>query len=271
MARRLKVDMTGVEAFSKASEGRHVVKIQSIKEKTSQGGNDMLVCCFEVIRGEDKGARVYENYPLVDTALWKLKAMLQAVGMKADGKISLDLDKLEGKVLVIEVKHEEYNGQTRARIQEYRKLSAEAEDDEDEDYEDDEDDEDDEDEAEDEKPVKKPSKKAQVGKTTGKKKKPVEEDEEEPDEDFDDEDEDNEEEEQPKKPARKPVKKSPKKKAPEPEDDDEDFDEDDEEEEAKSVKKPAKKTSKPAKKAKKPEPEDEDDDDDEDEEDWEEA
>lgn len=264
MARRLKVDMTGVEAFIKASEGRHVVRIKSIEEKTSQGGNDMLACCFEVTRGEDKGARVYENYPLVDTALWKLKAMLQAVGMRADGKISLDLDRLEGKILVIEVKHEEYNGSTIARIQEYRKLSAESEDDEDEDYEDDEE------EAEDEKPVKKPSKKAQVGKTTGKKKKPVEEDEEEPDEDFDDEDEDDEEEEQPKKPAKKPVKKSPKKKAPEPEDD-EDFDEDDEEEEPKPVKKPAKKTSKPAKKAKKPEPEDEDDDDDEDEEDWEEA
>lgn len=268
MARRLKVDMTGVEAFSKASEGRHVVKIQSIEEKTSQGGNDMLVCCFEVIRGEDKGARVYENYPLVDTALWKLKAMLQAVGMKANGKISLDLDKLEGKVLVIEVKHEEYNGQTRARIQEYRKLSAEsddAEDDEAEDF-------DDEDEAEDEKPGKKPSKKVQKGKTTVKKKKPVEDDEDESDEDFDDEDED-EEEEQPKKPAKKPAKKSPKKKAPEPEEDDEeDFDEDEEEdeEESKSVKKPAKKASKPANKAKKPEPEDEDDEE-EDEEDWEEA
>lgn len=223
MARRLKVDMTGVEAFSKASEGRHVVKIQSIEEKTSQGGNDMLVCCFEVIRGEDKGARVYENYPLVDTALWKLKAMLQAVGMKANGKISLDLDKLEGKVLVIEVKHEEYNGQTRARIQEYRKLSAESDDAED-------------DEVEDEKPGKKPSKKVQKGKTTVKKKKPVEDDEDESDEDFDDEDEDEEEDE----------------------------------EESKSVKKPAKKASKPANKAKKPEPEDEDDEE-EDEEDWEEA
>lgn len=232
MARRLKVDMTGVEAFSKASEGRHVVKIQSIEEKTSQGGNDMLVCCFEVIRGEDKGARVYENYPLVDTALWKLKAMLQAVGMKANGKISLDLDKLEGKVLVIEVKHEEYNGQTRARIQEYRKLSAESDDAEDDEVEDF----DDEDEAEDEKPGKKPSKKVQKGKTTVKKKKPVEDDEDESDEDFDDEDEDEEEDE----------------------------------EESKSVKKPAKKASKPANKAKKPEPEDEDDEE-EDEEDWEEA
>lgn len=221
MARRLKVDMTGVEAFSKASEGRHVVKIQSIEEKTSQGGNDMLVCCFEVIRGEDKGARVYENYPLVDTALWKLKAMLQAVGMKANGKISLDLDKLEGKVLVIEVKHEEYNGQTRARIQEYRKLSAESEDDEDDEVEDIDD------EDEDEKPAKKPSKKAQAGKTTGKKKKPVEEDEEEPYEDFDDEDEDDEEEPKPvKKPSKKTAKPAKKAKKPEPEDEDDEDEED---------------------------------------------
>ena len=215
MARRLKVDMTGVEAFSKASEGRHVVKIHSIEEKTSQGGNDMLVCCFEVTRGEDKGARVYENYPLVDTALWKLKAMLQAVGMKADGKISLDLDKLEGKVLVIEVKHEEYNGQTRARIQEYRKLSAEAEDDEDEDYEDDEDDEE---EEQPKKPARKPVKKSP------KKKAPEPEDD---DEDFDEDDEE-EEAKSVKKPAKKTSKPAKKAKKPEPEDEDDDDDEDEE-------------------------------------------
>lgn len=238
MARRVKVDMTGVEAYNKASEGQHVVKIVSIDEKTSQGGNDMLQCCFEVAKGNDKGCRVYENYPLVESALWKLKGMLQAIGMKAEGKISLDLDKLIGKQLIIEVTHEDYNGQTRARVAECKKLSAA--DDEDEDFEDEVDDT--EEDEEEEKPKKKSSKKAPAKKKSTPKKKAepeVEEDDEDEDEDWE---EDEEEEEEPPKKKKAPAKNS-KKKAP----------------------------AKKASKKKEPEPEEDEDWDDEDEEDWEEA
>lgn len=233
MARRVKIDMTGVESFNKASEGQHVCRILSIEEKSSQGGNDMLQCCFEVVKGADKGCRVYENYPLVETALWKLKGMLQAIGMKAEGKISLDLDKLIGKQLIVEVVYEEYNGQERARVAECRKLVADSEDDEDLD-EDEEDFEDEDEEEEEEKPKKKPAKKAPAKKnTTSKKKAEPEPEEDEDEDDFEDEEE---EEEKPKKKSSKKAakkatpKKATKKKEPEPEEEDEDWDEDEEEE-----------------------------------------
>lgn len=231
MARRVKIDMTGVESFNKASEGQHVCRILSIEEKFSQGGNDMLQCCFEVVKGADKGCRVYENYPLVETALWKLKGMLQAIGMKAEGKISLDLDKLIGKQLIVEVVYEEYNGQERARVAECRKLVADSEDDED--LDEDEEDFEDEDEEE-EAPKKRPAKKAPAKKNTTSKKKAEPEPEE--DEDEDDFEEEEEEEEKPKKKSSKKAakkatpKKATKKKEPEPEEEDEDWDEDEDEE-----------------------------------------
>lgn len=225
MARRVKIDMTGVESFNKASEGQHVCRILSIEEKFSQGGNDMLQCCFEVVKGADKGCRVYENYPLVETALWKLKGMLQAIGMKAEGKISLDLDKLIGKQLIVEVVYEEYNGQERARVAECRKLVADSEDDED--LDEDEEDFEDEDEEE-EAPKKRPAKKAPAKKNTTSKKKAEPEPEE--DEDEDNFEEEEEEEEKPKKKSSK-KKKSTKKKAPEPVEEDDDDDDDDDYEE----------------------------------------
>ena len=230
MARRVKVDMTGVESYNKASEGQHVVRILSIDEKTSQGGNDMLQCCFEVV----KGCRVYENYPLIDTALWKLKGMLQAIGMKAEGKISLDLDKLIGKQLIVEVIHEDYNGQERARVSECRKLSAASEDEDDEALDDD----DFEEEEEEETPKKKTAKKTtSKKKSTAKKKPDPEPEEDDEDEDFEEEDEEEEEEKPKKKTTSKKTtkkttaKKTAKKKQPEPEEEDEeeDWDEDDEE------------------------------------------
>jgi hypothetical protein len=244
-SKKVNVDFTGVESFNRPSEGQHVVKIVSADMKQSQGGNDMIVVTYEVTKGSDKGARCIENYPLAENALWKLKGLLQAIGMKCDGKVRLDLDKLIGKVCIITVSDEEYEGKIRSRVQECKKLAAvadEEDDDEDQDEEDDSDD--DEDDEEEEAPKKKPTKKASA-KTATKKKAPMnppeDEDEDDDDDDWDDEDEDDDEEEEPapkKKPVKKaapakktPAKKAPAKKKPEPEDDDDEDDDDDWDEE----------------------------------------
>lgn len=233
-SKKIKLDFTGVESFQRPSEGEHVCKIVNAELKQSQGGNDMIVVTFEVTKGQDKGARVFENYPLAENALWKLKGMLQAIGMKCDGKVQLDLDKLIGKICIVSVIDDEYNGQVRSRVQECRKLAAVADDEDDEDI-------DDEDDEEEEAPKKKaPAKKE--SKPAPKKKAPMnppeEDDEDEDDEDWDDEDEEEEEEKPAKKPAKKsaapakkPVKKAPAKKKPEPEDDDDEDDDDDWDEE----------------------------------------
>jgi hypothetical protein len=238
MARKKKLDFTNVESFAKAAEGRHRVKIVEINEQTSQGGDDMLVFVFEVIKGDSKGARVYENCVLTDKALWKLQQILQAIGIKCDGKVALDLDKLIGKVCEIDVFHEEYEGRTRARIGEFFKAtSAKSSDDEDVDDEDDIDDEDE----EEEEPAPQKSKKSKKQPAKGKsKKKPEpdpEEEEDDDDDDFDDEEDEEEEEVKPakgkSKKSKKPAsKKTAKKKQPEPEDDDDDdddWDDDDDE------------------------------------------
>lgn len=222
MSRKMKLDFTGVESFQTASEGVHACKIVSADEKQSSGGNDMIVVAFEVIKGLDKGARVYENFPLVDKALWKLKGLLQAIGMKADGKVQLDLDKLVGKTCSVTVKHEEYDGKTRARVDSMGKLAA-SDDDEDEE---DEDFEEEEEQEVEEKPAAKkakPTKKAEP-----------EESEEDEDDDWDEDEDEEEEEPAPKKKAKKeekPAKKSEKKSAKKDEDDDDDWDDDDWDEE----------------------------------------
>jgi len=226
MARRkVNLDMSGVESYTRCPEGEWLARLTKIEEGTVQGsGDDCLKARFEVIKGSAKGSTVFETFSLTEKALWKLKSFLNAIGMKANGKISLDLDKLEGKICMIDVIHDEYNGTKRAKISSYN--PAEDEDDEDEDVEDDEEEEEDE-------PPRKPAKKAPAKPV--KKSKPVVEEDDDEDEDEDD-DEDEEEEEEPvkaKKPAKKaaPAKKAPpkaKKKVEEDEDDDDDWEEDDE-------------------------------------------
>lgn len=212
MARKLKVDFTGVEAFQRVSEGIHRSKIVEIQEKTSQGGDPMLQVAFEVTQGEDKGNRVFDSLVLTDKALWKFKSLLQALGMKCDGKVAVDLDNVIGKMVDINVFHEEYNGQTRAKISEFIKISSKAEDDDDEFEEE-------EDEEEEEEETPKTRKKAPAKKSSTKK-KPEPEPEEDEDEDDDWEEEEADEEPKKKAPAKKSAaKKSSKKKVEDEEDD----------------------------------------------------
>lgn len=236
MARVKKLDFTGVESYTKASEGIHTAKVAEILEKTSQGGDDMLQFKFEIIKGDDKGSAVFESFVLTDKALWKFKAFLQAIGMKADGKLKIDLDKLIGKVCDIEVFWEEYNGQTRAKISDYYKAGKGGKV-EDEDLDDEDEDDTDDEEEEEEAPKKKaPAKKTPAKKAPAKKKPEPEDDDEDEEEDEDDEDEDEDEEPAPKRKSKKAPpakKKAPAKKSKKSSDDedDEDDDEDDDWEE----------------------------------------
>lgn len=153
-------DFTGVETFQRAPEGVHSAKVTKIDEVTFQGGNVGFKITFEITAGAGKGARVIENYPFVDAAMRKLKAFFEACGIRANGRISVDIDKLIGKAVEITVNHEEYNGQLRARIQEVNKLTpkAAAEDADDEDDEDLDEEIEDEEIEEEEKPKKTPKK-----------------------------------------------------------------------------------------------------------------
>lgn len=220
--RRVNLDMTGVESYTRCPEGEWLAKVSKIEEGTVQGsGDDCLKARFEVIKGSAKGCNVFETFSLTEKALWKLKSFLEAIGMRANGKISLDLDKLEGKVCVIDVIHDEYNGTKRAKISSYTKPE--------EDLDDEDEDEDEDEEEEEEAPPKKSAK--VPAKPVKKTKKPVVEEEE--DEDNED---DEDEEEEPVKPVKKSTKKTPpakkapaknKKKVEEDEDDDDDWEEDD--------------------------------------------
>lgn len=226
-ARKVRVDMTGVESYTRCPEGEWLAKLVKIEEVTIQGsGDDGLKAQFEVLKGDAKGCKVFETFSLGEKALWKLKSFLDATGMKSDGKLMLDLDKLEGKTCILDVVHDEYNGQKRAKISAYIKPGADSDDD------DDLEDELDNDELdeEEEKPAKKSSAKKPAKKVPAKKKPEPDDDDEDWD---DDEDEDEEEPPKPAKKAKKPAPKKPAKKAkkqpePEPEDDDDDdWEEDD--------------------------------------------
>ena len=239
MSRKVKVNMKGVESFTRCPEGEWLAQLKKAEMGEVQGsGDDCIKAQFEVIKGSAKGNTVFETFSLTEKALWKLKSFLDAVGMKSNGKLTLDLDKMEGKVCIIDVIHDEYNGQKRAKISSYIKPDEDDDEDEDIDDEDEDIDEDDEEDEEEEAPKKKGKKAASKSAPVKKSKKRPEPEEDDEDED-EDEDEDDEEDDKPPVKSKKGKKAAPaksskkssaksKKKAKDEEDDeDDDWEEDD--------------------------------------------
>ena len=138
----IKVDLTGVETRKNLPEGQYMVTLNSASvEKSQNSGNDYIKFEFEVSEGKFRGAKLYHNSSLQPQALFNLKAVLAALGFSIPNKaFELELEDLIGLTCIVEVTHEVYQGENRARITEF--INADDEDDDEDDEDDDEDDED---------------------------------------------------------------------------------------------------------------------------------
>lgn len=182
-SRSISVDFEGVESGGfNLADGTYVAEIASVEEKESSEGNPMILVKWKV---KGKNVTLFDNLSLLPQALWRLKTMLEAIGVDVpDSAMDVDLDDLEGQSCKLEVTNETYEGKERPKVTNYLSLADKGGDSEDEETEESEEEEETEDEAEEEeedtKPARKPGKKP-AGK------KPAKDEDEETEEEEEDE------------------------------------------------------------------------------------
>ena len=162
--------------------GEYIVKATAVEQDDDDEGKSFLKWTFEVQEGKAKGATITTRTYITPKALWKLRELLECMGIEVpQGSVQdLDLDEVieEGEKFVIEVEE----GNERAdgngyymqvsdfmSLEDYDETSASTKKDEDDGEEDT--------EAEEEEPVSKSSKKAEKTSKKSKKSKEVDEDE----------------------------------------------------------------------------------------------
>ena len=118
-AKGIKVDFSEVESqdFS-LPNGPYILAVTSVEKKRSEAsGNDYLGWEYKVAEGKHKGKKVWDNTSLQPQALWRLRNLLEAMGMEIeDGEMDIDLDDLAGELIGVEIENEKYNGKNKARI-----------------------------------------------------------------------------------------------------------------------------------------------------------
>ncbi len=111
----LNLDFSSVPSREALPEGTYHLMIAKVEETTSSTGNPMLKVEYDVL--EYEGSRkLWDNFPLIETALWKLKELLDAVGMDTSAVVDMDPMDLVGQEINAKVIQEEYQGETVNRV-----------------------------------------------------------------------------------------------------------------------------------------------------------
>ena len=116
----LNLDFSNVPTREPLEEGVYHLVVTEAAEKTSSTGNPMLTLTFNVqnVPGEHK---LWNNFTLIDKALWKLKEFLEAIGMdtSASPQVQFDVAELIGTECDAMVIQELYKGEATNRIKKF--------------------------------------------------------------------------------------------------------------------------------------------------------
>ena len=147
------IDFTGVESGgAKVPADDYAFKVaKCVMGESKSSGNPMVVFTFEITQGKYKGKKLIERATLTKESLWKLKNILEALGIEVSGRSRINPESYVGEECGGTVADDEYNNKTVSRIVDFFPLEDLNGDDED-------DDEDEEDEPTSKKSKKKPKK-----------------------------------------------------------------------------------------------------------------
>lgn len=104
----IELDFTNVEErkerrprFPEGTLGRRKLKIAKVEpNEKSKAGNPQWIITFQGLSGDVAGKQHTEYFPIQENTMWKLRDLLEAVGLKVSGKkAKLQPKKLENKVI----------------------------------------------------------------------------------------------------------------------------------------------------------------------------
>lgn len=116
-AKGISVSFKGVESGGRSiPDGTYVFEVEEITLEKSEEGNDYLKWVFKGIEGKAKGSKLWDNTSLQPQALWRLKGLLEALGVEVpDDEMDLELDEYVGMTTAIDVANEKYQGKDKPR------------------------------------------------------------------------------------------------------------------------------------------------------------
>lgn len=109
------LDFSSVPSREALEPGIYDLTIEKLEEKISSTGNPMWAVTYSVdnVEGDRK---LWDNFVLIDKALWKLKELFDALGIDTSEVVEMDPQELVGQSVQARVIQEEYQDATVNRV-----------------------------------------------------------------------------------------------------------------------------------------------------------
>lgn len=124
------VNMKGVQSRQLLPEDDYRLVLVEAIAGESQGGNDQIEWVFKVNDGgKFDGQKLWLYTPLTENSLWKLHALLTALGIDVpDDELDLDLEQMVEDELELMgvVQHEKYDGTKRSKLMDFYAIEADG-------------------------------------------------------------------------------------------------------------------------------------------------
>lgn len=111
----LNLDFSSVPSREPLEEGVYHLQIAKVEETTSSTKNPMLKVEYDVLDVEGR-RKLWDNFVLIDKALWKLKELFEALGIDTAEIVEMDVQELVGMEINAKVVQDEYNGDIVNRV-----------------------------------------------------------------------------------------------------------------------------------------------------------
>jgi len=119
------IDLSSVDSLEALPDGRYSVIVSEVEERISDTSQQpYLAWTFEVVAGEYKGRKLWNNTSLQPHALWKLKETFEALGMDTTKKITFVEKNLCGLRCDVILGQREWEGQTRNEVKQVLPLQG---------------------------------------------------------------------------------------------------------------------------------------------------
>ena len=107
----MNLDFSSIPSREPLPEGTYPVSVAKVEQKLSKKNNPVLKVEFNIKDEEYKGRKIWANYTLIPTAMWKVQELFKALGLEADAILEIDTDDLVGLTCQLKIAQREFEGE----------------------------------------------------------------------------------------------------------------------------------------------------------------
>lgn len=112
------VPETNKSGFELMEDGEYLAQVVEVdSSRKTRGGDEMWRLKFRIVdEGEYFGRLVWDNWVFSTGGLKRIKYIRKNIGLNVTGIVSPTVDEILGKVMLVSIISEEYNGKTQNKI-----------------------------------------------------------------------------------------------------------------------------------------------------------